>query len=73
MQRSSSWLEAGHSYEVNPIFYLSVDESLDDDAYWDALDKQAQYVDLGQNDPPVIDIVSEITAITKTEIISTEK
>lgn len=65
-------LEAGHSYEVNPIFYLSVDESLDDDAYWDALDKQAQYVDLGQNDPPVIDIVSEITAIAKTEIISAE-
>jgi len=65
-------LEAGHSYEINPIFYVGVDESLDDNAYWEALDNQAQYVDLGQNDPPVIDIVADITAITKTEIISTE-
>lgn len=49
-------LEAGHSYEVNPIFYVGVDESLDDDAYFDALDAVAQYVNLGDNEAPVIEI-----------------
>jgi len=52
-------LEAGHSYEINPIFYVGVDDSLGDDAYWDALDNMAQYVNLGKNDPPVIDIEAE--------------
>lgn len=66
-------LEAGHSYEINPIFYVGVDENLDDDAYWDALDNLAQYVNLGKNEPPVIDIVAEgDTGISNTKIISAE-
>lgn len=56
-------LEAGHSYEINPIFYVGVDDSLDDDAYWDQLDNMAQYVNLGKNDPPVIEIEGEADAV----------
>jgi len=66
-------LGAGHSYEVNPIFYVGVDDSLDDDAYWDALDAQAQYVDLGDNEAPIIDIEEDVTnAIAKPSIITAD-
>lgn len=66
-------LEAGHSYEVNPIFYVGVDESLDDEAYWNALDAQAQYVNLGSNKAPVIDIEEDVTdAIAKPAIITAD-
>lgn len=65
-------LEAGHMYEINPIFYVGVDDSLDDDAYWDALDNQAQYVDLGKNDPPVIEIEGEIEGISFVGTINKE-
>lgn len=53
-------LEVGHQYEIAAIFYSGVDDSLDDDAYWDQLDAVAQYVAMPKGvEPPVIEIAEE--------------
>jgi len=80
-------LEAGHKYQVNPIFYVesevegneakqlifandvalasadATSKNFADDEFFDIVDEIAQYVDLGNNEAPVIEIEDDGTAI----------